>query len=114
MNAEMAQRLQCSFKTLPWRPQIDANHCLVWRFSHFAEISPSRHTSEPFRSIAPEASVKVFCRITAQPLPTVGGETLAFLLRSLELLLQLVGTGVDDLKLSEMRVEHADNLGELF
>lgn len=64
--------------------------------------------------VAAEAPVEVICRICAQTIPTIGTDSATLLLCLVDLLLQLRGTGVNELELRELAVEDTDDLCELF
>jgi hypothetical protein len=72
-----------------------------------------RVTAVTLRPVAAEAPVEIFGRIRAQSVPAICTDNAAFLLRLADLLLQLRGTGIDELELRELGVEDADDLCEL-
>lgn len=71
-------------------------------------------TTVPLDPIAAEAPVKIIRRIGTQSIPAVGANSTALLLCLVDLLLQLRGAGVNELKLRELGVEDANNLCKLF
>lgn len=70
-------------------------------------------TTVPLDPVATEAPVEVIRRIGAQPIPSIGANSAALLLRLVDLLLQLRSAGVDELELRELGVEHSDDLRKL-
>ena len=100
--------------------QSDANERPIMHSIQSPTISYSRGlhkhlrmTTVTLRPVAAEAPVEVLGWVCAQAVPAVRTDDAAFLLRLADLLLQLRGTGVDELELRELSVEDADDLCEL-
>lgn len=77
------------------------------------QATHSRNTTKPIRPSTPKTPIKICTRIRAQAIPAIRANMLRVLLRLSNLRLQLRCAGVDELELGELRVEDADDFGEL-
>ena len=100
----------CSVRATP----KNAQSCIPSKVQPYRTLHKYlRVTAVALRPVAAEAPVEVLGWICAQAIPAICTNNAAFLLCLADLLLQLRGTGVDELELRELGVEDADDLCEL-